>query len=102
MLASLSNHSAAKVVSNAIFISSRSSSLAVQHLQCKRRKCLQQSLIAYYSNSRRCFNDQKHCMSTQTMSEPLNDAARNHHTMLILGKPGGGKGTISGKILKAS
>jgi hypothetical protein len=35
-------------------------------------------------------------MSTQALASPHEDS----HMMLILGKPGGGKGTISGKILK--
>lgn len=35
-------------------------------------------------------------MSSMTVSAPEEDA----HFALILGKPGGGKGTISGKILK--
>jgi hypothetical protein len=35
-------------------------------------------------------------MSTQALASPDEDP----HMMLILGKPGGGKGTISGKILK--
>jgi hypothetical protein len=35
-------------------------------------------------------------MSTQPLLEPTEDS----HFFLILGKPGGGKGTISGKILK--
>jgi hypothetical protein len=36
-------------------------------------------------------------MSTMTQPAPQDDECR---FMLILGKPGGGKGTISGKILK--
>lgn len=35
-------------------------------------------------------------MSTQPLASPEYEA----QLMLILGKPGGGKGTISGKILK--
>lgn len=35
-------------------------------------------------------------MSTMSLSHPEEDS----HFLLILGKPGGGKGTISGKILK--
>ena len=39
---------------------------------------------------------QRNFMSSMTVSAPEEDA----HFALILGKPGGGKGTISGKILK--
>ena len=39
---------------------------------------------------------QRNFMSSMTLSAPEDDA----HFALILGKPGGGKGTISGKILK--
>ena len=35
-------------------------------------------------------------------SMPLTQAAEDNHFLLILGKPGGGKGTISKKILKVS
>lgn len=35
-------------------------------------------------------------------SMPLTQAAEESHFLLILGKPGGGKGTISKKILKVS
>ena len=38
-------------------------------------------------------------MSTQPCSAPEEDAVQ---MMLILGKPGGGKGTISEKLLKVS
>jgi ribosomal protein S27E len=37
-------------------------------------------------------------MSSMTVTSPEEDT----HFALILGKPGGGKGTISGKILKVS
>lgn len=37
-------------------------------------------------------------MSTQALAEPEQES----NILLILGKPGGGKGTISGKILKVS
>lgn len=39
---------------------------------------------------------QRSFMSSMTVSAPEEDC----HFALILGKPGGGKGTISGKILK--
>jgi nucleoside-triphosphate--adenylate kinase len=42
---------------------------------------------------RRCF------LSTQLVESPASDEYEPH-MMLILGKPGGGKGTISGKLLK--
>jgi hypothetical protein len=38
----------------------------------------------------------RHFMSSMTVASP----AEENHFALILGKPGGGKGTISGKILK--
>lgn len=46
--------------------------------------------ICSYSSQQRSF------MSTQALAYPDEDL----NMMLILGKPGGGKGTISGKILK--
>jgi hypothetical protein len=40
-------------------------------------------------------------LSTTTVLEPSDDqAVQRRHILLILGKPGGGKGTISGKILQ--
>ena len=41
---------------------------------------------------------QRSFMSTQPLSSPDEEP----HMILILGKPGGGKGTISGKLLKVS
>ena len=42
-------------------------------------------------------SQQRSFMSTQIQEAPMVEEAS---MMLILGKPGGGKGTISGKILK--
>jgi len=48
--------------------------------------------------SRRTLSaSQRNFMSTQPVEQPAEDELG---IMLILGKPGGGKGTISGKILK--
>jgi hypothetical protein len=40
----------------------------------------------------------RHFMSSMTVASPQEE----NHFALILGKPGGGKGTISGKILKVN
>lgn len=53
------------------------------------------ALAARFASSSAC---QRSFMSTQPVMAPEDEST----LMLILGKPGGGKGTISGKILEVS
>lgn len=60
----------------------------------------QQQQQRCYSSTQSKAVQSKTSMSTMTAYEEETAPSEESHFALILGKPGGGKGTISGKILK--
>jgi adenylate kinase len=65
-------------------------------LRCHQPKVVSTKMIVTLSSASCPRATARHFMSSMTVSSPEEE----NHFALILGKPGGGKGTISGKILK--